>query len=524
MIMEPAVFRPVQRGLGTLVLLGAAGGGLLGLVAGIPLPVAALFGAVAAAIASSARHVSGPRLVATEQRVRTLGVAQPLEAAWGELRLGFGLAERGGGGDYQRYAVISDPRGRSFAFATMAGQGPCKPVRGADGAPLEVVDLAEAPVLLAVLVQRMPAWQVLPGWLAEAPVPPPPLEALSPPADPSATAPADRTQAPVSSSAPALQAGGAPRRKAPRVGLWAVIAKLGGKLLASAGKIGAGLLKALKGTNVAMAAASAAAYSILFTWQFALLLLLQLFVHEYGHVHAMRRTGMRVRGMYFIPFMGALAVTEDAFTSRRQQAYVALNGPLWGGLFTLLPIGVHHFTGDPFWAATAAWWAVINLFNLLPITPLDGGRALNAFASSFSSNLGVAVGVLGLAGAVALGTWMGFSLIWLIAAMGAFELVAEARARSGGRALRLLPEPARFGPVHYRHLRAALGPPPRDTDELVVARDLARMEQAGRVEPMTGRQTIAWGLLYAGLAAALLAVVYFTSHLPGAAEAAGVLT
>jgi len=154
---------------------------------------------------------------------------------------------------------------------------------------------------------------------------------------------------------------------------------------------------------------------------------------------------------------------------------------------------------------------------------IDGGRAINAFASSFSSNLGVAVGVLGLAGAVALATWMGFSLIWLIAFMGAVELVAEARARSGGRALRLLPEPARFGPVHYRHFRAALGPPSRDTDELLLARDLARMEQAARVEPMSRRQIVGWGLLYAGLAAALLAIVYFTSHLPGAAEAAGVL-
>ena len=101
--------------------------------------------------------------------------------------------------------------------------------------------------------------------------------------------------------------------------------------------------------------------------------------------------------------------------------------------------------------------------------------------------------------------------------------MAEARARAGGRALRLLPEPARFGPVHYRHLRAALGPPPGPADELLAARDLGRLEQAARVEPMTTRQLIGWGLLYAGLAAALLAVVYFTSHLPGAAEAAGVL-
>jgi len=515
MSREPAIFRPVQRGLGQAVLLGAGGGLALGLAAGIPFAVSTLLGAVAAAIAASARHVSGPRLVATEQRLQAVGVAAPLDAPWPELRLTFGLAEREGG-DYQRYAVVTDPRGRGFAFGAFAGQGPCRAVAGPAGAaPLEVVDLEDAPVLLAILVQRVPAWHVLPEWLASSAVPPP-LEQAGPRAIPGS---------PAVAPAPGLASLGAARvaRSAPRLGLWAVALKLGGKLAASAGKIGAGMVKAFKGTNVAMAAASAAAYSILFSWQFGLLLLLQLFVHEYGHVHAMRRTGMRVRGMYFIPFLGALAVTEDAFTSRRQQAYVALNGPLWGSLLTLLPLGAWAATRDPFWAAVAAWWAVINLFNLLPITPLDGGRAINAFASSFSSNLGVAVGVLGLAGAVALGTWMGFSLIWLIAFMGALELVAEARARAGGRALRLLPEPARFGPVHYRHLRAALGPPPGPSDELLAARDLGRLEQAARVEPMARLQVIAWGALYAGLAAALLAIVYFTSHLPGAAEAAGVL-
>jgi Zn-dependent protease len=518
--MEPAVFRPVLRGQGQLILLGAVGGAVLGLAAEIPFLVAALFGAVAAAVVTSGRHVSGVRLVASAERLEARGLALPLAARWEELRLGFGLAERPGG-DYQRFAILADPLGRSFAFGAFAGQGPCKPVRGADGKPVAVVDLEGAAVLLAILVQRIPAWHVLPAWLVDVAVPPP-LEPATPAAASTSAQASTWPPDPAAAGAPLVTPLGRPG-KTPRLGLFAVVAKLGGKLLAGAGKVGAGALKAAKGTNLAMAAASAAAYSILFSWKFAVLLLFQLFVHEYGHVHAMKRTGMRVRGMYFVPFLGALAVTEDAFTSRRQQAYVALNGPLWGGLLTLLPLGAYLATGDGFWAAVAAWWAIINLFNLLPITPLDGGRAMNAFASSFSSNLGVAVGVLGLAGAVALGTWMGFSLIWLVAAMGAMELVVESRARAGGRALRLLPEPGRFGPVHYQHLRAVVGPPPGSGDELLFARDLARMEQAAKVEPMGKLEILGWGLLYAGLAVGLLALVYFTSHLPGAAEAARVL-
>jgi len=502
--MEPAVFRPVLRGQVRLLLLGGAGGFVLGALAGIPVLVAALFGAIAAAVATSARHAAGLRLVAGAEGVSVLGGGQPLSAAWGALRLGFGRTTRPDGGDLQRYAILADPDGRSFAFADFAGQAPCDPVRGAGGQPVPVVDLKDAAVLLALLVQRVPAWQVLPEWLVDVAIPPP----LAP-------APSTATAAPTAT---------ATERRPPRLGLLAVAMKLGGKLFAAVGKLGTGALKAAKGTNLAMAAASAAAYSIFTSWQFAVLLVLQLFVHEYGHVHAMKRTGMRVRGMYFIPFLGALAVTEDAFTSRRQQAYVALNGPLWGGLLTLLPVAAWSYTGSHFWATVAVTWAVINLFNLLPITPLDGGRLLSAFANSFSSQLGVAVGVLGLAAAVALGLAMGLSVVWLIALMGGLELVAESRARAGGRALRLLPEPARFGPVHYQYLRAVVGAPAGPGGELGFARDLARMEQAARVAPMGARELVGWGLAYAGLAAALLAVVWFMSHLPGAAEAAGILS
>ena len=534
--MDPAVFRPRQPAQLKLILAGAAGGFMIGFLAEIPVLLAALFGGVAAAIANGARHVRGVRLVAGPERLEVLGREAPFSASWSEVRLGFGLTSREGG-DYQRFAILADPAGNSVAFGVFAGQGPCRAVRGANGQEVEVLDLEGAPVLLAILVQRVPAWHVLPDWLVEVPQPPP-LEPLatatstSAATSPSAAHSTSVADLPLPSGeragvrGPGVTAPPAPARdhRFSRAGLLALVVKLGGKLVGAATKLGAGAVKAVSGTNLAMAAASAAAYSILFSWKFAVLLLLQLFVHEYGHVHAMRRTGMRVRGMYFIPFLGAMAVTEDAFTTRRQQAYVALNGPLWGGLFTLAPLGVYALTGDGFWAATAAWWALINLFNLIPITPLDGGRALNALATSFSSSLGVALGVLGLLGAVALGTTLGFSLIWLVAGMGAFELVAEARAAAGGRAIRLLPEPERFGPLHFQYLSAVLGPPPPPGSELLFARELSRMSQAGRVEPMRKLEVLAWGLLYAGLAAGLLAIVYFTSHLPGATEAAQILS
>ncbi len=484
--MDPAVFRPVPRAIGRALLLGALGGAALGLLVEAPLVLAAAFGAVAAAIALSVRQVRGMRVVASERGVEVRGGPSPVAARWEELRLGFGRSLRPDG-TLQRYAIIADLAGRSFAFADL-GRGPApEPVRGADGRPVEVVDLRDAALLLALLVQRMPAWHVLPPELHEATfVPPPEADAAPPVADPA--------------EARGLHPAGGRRARIGIVGL-------AGKLLGTLGK-------ALKTANLGWAVASAATYGIFFKWQFAVAIILQLFVHEYGHVHAMRKTGMRVRGMYFVPFLGAIAVTDDSFRSQRQAAYVALSGPIWGGAFSLLPAALFLWTREPMFAAITAWWAFINLFNLLPIAPLDGGRVMKAFAFSFSSTLGVAVSLLGLAAAVAAATWLGYGLIWLVAALGAMELVSESQARSGGRALRLLPDRGRFGPVQYAYLRAVIGPPAAAPP--AYARDLERMERAAHAAPMRARELLAWGLGYAGLAAGLLALVHFMGTVPGA--------
>jgi Zn-dependent protease len=503
MTPAPATFRPPLRRLGPALLLGATAGAVLGLATRIPFPLGALFGATAAAISLAARHARGLRVVADERGLRVAG-GPPVDATWPEIRLGFGLVQRADG-VAQRYAIFADGRGRSFGF-TVPGPGLGLPrTRGADGQPVDIAELSDAPLLLAIIVQRAPAWFVLPESLLAPPQAPPP--AAEPEAE--AGAAAGEKERPA-------------RPRGARLGPLALAAKLGSKLLASLGKVGAGLLKVAKTANLGWAVASAATWSLLFSWKFALALMVQLFVHEYGHIHAMRRTGMKVRGLYFVPFLGAMAVTEDAFTSRRQQAYVALNGPLWGSALALVPFGLWAWTGDPTCGAVAAWWALINLFNLLPIAPLDGGRVLHAFAHSYSSSLGMALSVLGLVGAVALATYVGFSLIWLVAALGAMELAAESQVRTGVRALRLLPEPGRFGVPHWLYLRAALGPGGGAGGEGAFLRILGRQQVAARAEPLRPLEIVAWGLVYAGLAAALVMLVWFMRHAPGA-EAAGMI-
>ena len=75
-------------------------------------------------------------------------------------------------------------------------------------------------------------------------------------------------------------------------------------------------LKIFKSTKVLFAAGSFATYGFLFSWQFSMVLIITLVFHEYGHLWAMKRFGMRTKGIYLIPFVGGAAVSEEAFRSR----------------------------------------------------------------------------------------------------------------------------------------------------------------------------------------------------------------
>lgn len=210
-----------------------------------------------------------------------------------------------------------------------------------------------------------------------------------------------------------------PRRRG-RTG-WLGLAWLGVKLGPKLGKI-------------ALAGASVAAYSVFFTWQFALILVAAIFIHEMGHIWSMRRCGMPVKGIYLIPFMGGVAVGKADAENRLSEAQnyeIAMMGPVFG-LASVLPLlAAYGVTGGDFWGASAAVVALVNLFNLLPIFPLDGGRVLRAlFASAGRGPMLVAMA--GSLAVTAIGLLLlGIPLLAVLLGIGAMEFYSEFRHGSG---------------------------------------------------------------------------------------------
>jgi Zn-dependent protease len=182
------------------------------------------------------------------------------------------------------------------------------------------------------------------------------------------------------------------------------------------------ILKVAKSLKFILAAGTAATYTFLFTWKFALLVMLGIGLHEMGHVWAMRRCGMQTKGFYFIPFVGGAAVADDAFKSGKDEIFIALMGPVVGLLTAIPPLILYGITKSPMWAAAASWLCVVNLFNLFPINPLDGGRFIKGIAFSLSTNVGIIVMGAGFALAGALAFKTGMSLLWFVAIVGMLEI------------------------------------------------------------------------------------------------------
>lgn len=154
------------------------------------------------------------------------------------------------------------------------------------------------------------------------------------------------------------------------------------------------LLGLTKVSTVATLFVSLGVYWAAWGWKFAAAILAGIYIHEIGHVAALRRQGMAASAPMFIPGVGAFVRMHEHAATPAEDARIGLAGPVWGLGAALLAFGIALATDAKFWFVIASLTAVINLFNLTPVWQLDGSRGFHALTRA---QRWMAVGALALA-------------------------------------------------------------------------------------------------------------------------------
>jgi Zn-dependent protease len=121
-------------------------------------------------------------------------------------------------------------------------------------------------------------------------------------------------------------------------------------------------------------------YALVFGWQFAVGFVLLLFVHECGHLIVARKFGLPVSAPVFIPFMGAFILLKNQPSNAWMEACVGIGGPMLGSLGALACNLLGQTLNAPTLLALASAGYFLNLFNLMPVGFLDGGRIVTALS------------------------------------------------------------------------------------------------------------------------------------------------
>lgn len=144
------------------------------------------------------------------------------------------------------------------------------------------------------------------------------------------------------------------------------------------------LLKALKLGKLLPAVGSmllsVGVYALMFGWQYAAGFVALILVHEMGHYLAARRRGLDVGLPTFIPFVGAWIQLKELPHDAETEAYVGVAGPLVGTVGALGCFYLARETGSTLLLALAYSGFFLNLFNLIPLAPFDGGRVTAAIS------------------------------------------------------------------------------------------------------------------------------------------------
>src|SRR3989442_9308128 len=205
-----------------------------------------------------------------------------------------------------------------------------------------------------------------------------------------------RTDRPVQADIPAKPGNRGRRNGGLAAGILAFLAFVFGKL----SYVGLLLLK-FKGLwfTVLSTGVTALVYAQLFGWAFGVGIVLLILIHESGHVVVARAIGLPVTLPILIPFLGAFVSMKQQPRTVAQESVMAIGGPILGsiaaGVCYLGYLSMPGTATGQLLRALAYFGFLINLFNLVPVTPLDGGRVLSLLSKWFNvAGLAVAAGLL----------------------------------------------------------------------------------------------------------------------------------
>jgi Zn-dependent protease len=173
---------------------------------------------------------------------------------------------------------------------------------------------------------------------------------------------------------------------------------------------------------------SIGAYAILFPLGFAIGLVVMILIHELGHVMAAKRKGLPVSAPLFIPFIGALITMKKHPRDAVTEAYIAFGGPILGTLGALVTFWLGVQLNNNLLIIIANVGFFINLLNLLPIHPLDGGRISTAVTRW--------LWLVGLIGGLVVIYYLQSILFFIIWALFAWEMYQKyVKNKDGGKPL-----------------------------------------------------------------------------------------
>ncbi|GHD03676.1 hypothetical protein GCM10007320_64000 [Pseudorhodoferax aquiterrae] len=180
-------------------------------------------------------------------------------------------------------------------------------------------------------------------------------------------------------------------------------------LLLSAGKLGK--LLTTGGTMLV----SVVAYAFVFGWRYAAGFVALIFVHEMGHFLAARQRGLAVGAPTFIPFVGAWIELKDQPRDAETEAWIGFAGPLLGSIAALACYFAARESDSRLLLALAYAGFFLNLFNLIPLSPFDGGR--------ITAVLSPRIWLLGVPVLVAIFFWRPSPLLVLMAVLAAPQVL-----------------------------------------------------------------------------------------------------